>query len=85
MLKRKRLGRDVFLRGVKGQIRSIYSSKYSLTLFEVLKPYATIIMTIVIVIFAEVLPKTYALNRPNRTALLISPIIYYLNKFLSYF
>ena len=30
MLKRKRLGRDVFLRGVKGQIRSIYSSKYSL-------------------------------------------------------
>ena len=45
MLKRKRLGRDVFLRGVKGQIRSIYSSKYSLTLFELLKTYATIIMT----------------------------------------
>ncbi len=47
--------------------------------------YATIIMTIVIVIFAEVLPKTYALNRPNRTALLISPIIYYLNKLLFIF
>ncbi len=47
--------------------------------------YATIIMTIVIVIFAEVLPKTYALNRPNRTALLISPIIYYLNKILFVF
>ena len=47
--------------------------------------YATLIMTIVIVIFAEVLPKTYALNRPNRTALLISPIIYYLNKFLFIF
>ena len=31
--------------GVKGQIRSIYSSKYSLTLFELLKTYATIIMT----------------------------------------
>ena len=45
MLKRKRLGRDVFLRGVKGQIRSIYSSKYSLSLFELLKTYATIIMT----------------------------------------
>ena len=42
-------------------------------------------MTIVIVIFAEVLPKTYALNRPNRTALLISPIIYYLNKLLFIF
>ena len=47
--------------------------------------YATLIMTIVIVIFAEVLPKTYALNRPNRTALLISPIIYYLNKILFIF
>ncbi len=47
--------------------------------------YATLLMTIVIVIFAEVLPKTYALNRPNRTALLISPIIYYLNKLLFVF
>ena len=45
MLKRKRLGRDVFLRGVKGNIRSIYSSKYSLTLYEVLKTYAMIVMT----------------------------------------
>ena len=47
--------------------------------------YATLIMTIVIVIFAEVLPKTYAINKPNRTALLISPIIYYLNKILFVF
>ncbi len=47
--------------------------------------YATLIMTVVIVIFAEVLPKTYAINRPNRTALLISPIIYYLNKILFVF
>ncbi len=47
--------------------------------------YATLIMTVIIVIFAEVLPKTYAINRPNRTALLISPIIYYLNKILFIF
>ncbi len=47
--------------------------------------YATLIMTVVIVIFAEVLPKTYAINRPNRTALFISPIIYYLNKILFIF
>ena len=47
--------------------------------------YATLIMTIVIVIFAEVLPKTYAINRPNRTVLLISPIIFYLNKILFIF
>ena len=36
-----------------------------------------------LVIFAEVLPKTYSINRPTRTALFISPIIYYLNKILS--
>jgi len=44
--------------------------------------YATMIMTIVIVIFAEILPKTYSLSRPTRTSLLIAPIIYYLNKIL---
>ena len=45
MLKRKRLGRDVFFRGNKGSIRSIYSTKYSLTLYELLKSYSSIIMT----------------------------------------
>ena len=45
MLKRNRLGKDVFMRGVKGQIRSIYSSKYNLSLFELLKTYSTIVMT----------------------------------------
>ena len=45
MLKRKRLGKDVFMRGMKGNIRSIYSTKYSLTLFEILKVYSSIIMT----------------------------------------
>ena len=45
MLKRKRLGRDIFLRGGKGSIRSIYKTEYSLTLFEILKTYATIITT----------------------------------------
>ncbi len=47
--------------------------------------YSTLIMTIVLVIFAEVLPKTYALNKPTRTALAISPIIFYLNKSLFLF
>ncbi len=44
--------------------------------------YATIIMTALIVIFAEILPKTYSLNRPTRTSLIIAPIIFYLSKFL---
>ena len=38
--------------------------------------YSTLIMTVVLVIFAEVLPKTYAINRPTRTALIISPLIF---------
>ncbi len=45
MLKRKRLGKDIFMRGIRGKIKSIYSSKYSLTMFEILKSYSTIIMS----------------------------------------
>ena len=45
MLSRKRLGRDIFMRGSKSGINSIYDSKYSLTLFEILKTYGNIVMT----------------------------------------
>ena len=45
MLKRKRLGKDVFLRGIRGNIKSIYSSKYSVNLFDILKAYSSIVMT----------------------------------------
>ena len=45
MLKRKRLGKDIFMRGIRGNIKSIYSTKYSITLFELLKTYSSIIMT----------------------------------------
>ena len=45
MLSKKRLGRDVFMRGSKSGMRSIYDSKYTLTLFEILKTYANIVMT----------------------------------------
>ena len=45
MLKRKRLGKDIFMRGIRGKIKSIYSSKYSLTTFEILKSYSSIIMS----------------------------------------
>jgi Mg2+/Co2+ transporter CorB len=39
--------------------------------------YATIIMTIVVVVFTEVLPKTVAINAPDRIALLVSrPIVW---------
>ena len=45
MLKRKRLGKEIRSRGMKGNIRSIYSAEYNLSLFELLKSYSTIIMT----------------------------------------
>jgi magnesium and cobalt exporter, CNNM family len=34
--------------------------------------YATVVMTIVVVVFAEVLPKTAAINAPDRIALLVA-------------
>ena len=33
------------MRGIRGNIKSIYSTKYSITLFELLKTYSSIIMT----------------------------------------
>jgi Mg2+/Co2+ transporter CorB len=37
--------------------------------------YATLIMTILIIIFAEILPKTYALANPERAALKFAPFL----------
>ena len=37
--------------------------------------YSTLVMTLLIVIFAEVMPKIYAINDPERAALRVSPII----------
>ena len=36
--------------------------------------YATIIMTALVVVFAEVLPKTYAITNPDKVALKVAPI-----------
>jgi Mg2+/Co2+ transporter CorB len=37
--------------------------------------YATIAMTLIVLIFAEVMPKTYAITNPERMALIVAPII----------
>ena len=37
--------------------------------------YATIVMTLIVLIFAEVLPKTYALNYSDAMAMTIAPVI----------
>ena len=44
MLKRNRLGVDIFFRGSKTGIKSIYNSEYSTTLYEILKSYSSIVM-----------------------------------------
>lgn len=37
--------------------------------------YATLAMTVMVLIFAEVLPKTYALQNADRTALAVAPVL----------
>ena len=44
MLKRKRIGVNIFYKGMKGGIRSIYTPIYNVTLYELLKSYATLKM-----------------------------------------
>ncbi len=45
---------------------------------EVGVAYATIGMTVLVVIFSEVLPKTYAIAYPDRVALIVAPIMHVL-------
>ena len=45
MLKRKRLGRDIFMRGMNTKIHNNNISQYSLKLFDILKTYSNIIST----------------------------------------
>ena len=44
MLKKKRLGVDIFIRGMKGGIRSINTPVYDISLYELLKTYSNIQM-----------------------------------------
>ena len=42
LLKKKRIGKDIFLRGMRGGIKSIYTPVYDVSLYELLKTYANI-------------------------------------------
>ncbi len=42
LLKKKRIGKDIFYRGMRGGIKSIYSPTYDVSLYELLKTYANI-------------------------------------------
>ena len=54
---------------------SLATSVFLLWFGDVGVVYATIIMTVLVVVFAEVLPKTVAINDPDRIALLAAPPI----------
>ena len=61
-------------------LANIAASALATTLFlsmfgEAGVAYATIVMTAVVVVFAEVLPKTYAIVNADRMALAVAPII----------
>ena len=42
LLKRKRIGKDIFFRGMNGGIKSIYTPIYDVSLYELIKTYANI-------------------------------------------
>tara|TARA_B100001057_G_C22768918_1_gene918783 strand:+ start:647 stop:1387 length:741 start_codon:yes stop_codon:yes gene_type:complete len=42
LLKKKRIGKDIFFRGMRGGIKSIYAPVYDVSLYELLKIYANI-------------------------------------------
>ena len=42
LLKKKRIGKDIFFRGMRGGIKSIYTPVYDISLYELLKTYANI-------------------------------------------
>ena len=42
LLKRKRIGKDIFFRGMSGGIKSIYTPIYDVSLYELIKTYANI-------------------------------------------
>ena len=63
---------------------SAVATKFLLDLFgEIGVVYATIILTIVIIVFGEILPKTYAIKSPEKIALTFVWLISFLFKFFS--
>ncbi len=57
-------------------LASVLATSVLLGLFgKVGLAYATVVMTLLILIFAEVLPKSYAINHADRLALAVAPVL----------
>ena len=55
---------------------SVYATSFAISFFgELDLIFVTILLTIFLVIFAEVMPKTYAFNNADKLALAVAPII----------
>ena len=57
-------------------IASVYTTSFAIMYFQEVKLIlVTIILTIILIIFAEVIPKTYALKNADQIALNVAPLI----------
>jgi Mg2+/Co2+ transporter CorB len=57
-------------------LASALATSALITVFgEVGVAYATAAMTVLVLVFAEILPKTYALNNPDRVAVVLAPAL----------
>ena len=55
---------------------SVYATSFAISFFgEIDLIFVTILLTIFLVIFAEVMPKTYAFNNADKLALAVAPVI----------
>lgn len=70
------IGTILFGNNLVNILASALTTSLLLRLFgDVGVAYATVIMTVLVVIFAEVLPKTYAFAYPDRISLAVAPIV----------
>ncbi len=64
-------------------LASALATGVAITLFgEAGLIYATVVMTAIVIVFAEIAPKTFALKMPDKIALMLAPVIAGLVKFL---
>lgn len=70
------IGAILLVNNLVNILASALSTAFFIRLYgEIGVVYATLTMTILILIFAEVLPKTYALSNPERMALKVAPFL----------
>jgi Mg2+/Co2+ transporter CorB len=76
MIRERLIGAILLGNSLANIAASALATSLFLTLFgEAGVAYATVVMTVVVVLFAEVLPKTYAIVNADRMALVLAPAV----------